>query len=796
MPGGQSETTAYDAAGRIFSRTDFNGFTTTFRYDRLNRLVGRLPDPRLLAAGSVPVTYAYDLLGRRSEMTDATGTTTYRYDSRSRLIEKATPFGTLSYSYDPAGNVVSVASSNENGTSAAYTYDALHRLLAVNEAASGASVFAYDAGDRLLGSIAPNGVSCLYAYDGLDRLTNATISSGSIDLGGFDYILDSQGRRVEARERGGRQIHYAFDPLNRLLAENVSGAAVNGSAQYEYDAAGNRLSRLSTIPGLPGAAWSYDQNDRLISDVYDQNGNTTGATLTESTTGADAAVSDAYDFEDRLVKRNNGQVQLFYDGDGNLVGKMAGGVTTVYLVDDLNPSGYTQVLEDLTSSNGMPFFVSCVNTFGHTLISQDRLDGGEWRLRFDATDGHGNVRLLSDAEGNVTDAYSYDAFGKLLEREGNSPNPYQFAGERFDADLGLYHLRARYYNPDAGRFWTADPFEGYADNPATLHKYNYCANNPVNATDPSGYETIMGNLFAQGVSLQARAAYTAFNGAMSGAAAAYDAYLSANAKPKKGDIKRAFWSGFGFGAAVGFGASYIGPAYAATIGVAAGSFFGTKATIEALQAGNTKLAIFRGAMTTMGVGFSLAATWTTAQNATTGLLSPGLKTLQSASRYVEAVESGLRPPTEPPAVVRAIVGNNYETAGIAPTTKIWGAGEMAPSMAKGASLVPARSPWPGNGGFIEGTVGRKFLMPGELIDRYGFNGGKFVSPAGTPISARAVRPGTEKLPFTTFRVAKPIEVLSGGVAPWFGENGLGTQHELPVSVNTLLKRGFLDLVPK
>jgi len=107
----------------------------------------------------------------------------------------------------------------------------------------------------------------------------------------------------------------------------------------------------------------------------------------------------------------------------------------------------------------------------------------------------------------------------------------------------------------------------------------------------------------------------------------------------------------------------------------------------------------------------------------------------------------------------------------------------------------ARSPWPGNSGFIEGTVERRFLMPGETFDRYGFGGGTFVSPAGTPFEARALRAGTEKLPFNTYQVVKPFEVNAGGVQPWFGQPGLGTQYELPVSVNTLLKRGIIKPAP-
>ena len=86
-------------------------------------------------------------------------------------------------------------------------------------------------------------------------------------------------------------------------------------------------------------------------------------------------------------------------------------------------------------------------------------------------------------------------------------------------------------------------------------------------------------------------------------------------------------------------------------------------------------------------------------------------------------------------------------------------------------------------------------MTGETIDRYGFGGGKFVSPTGTPLEMRALRPGTESLPYNNYRVVKPFEVNSGGVAPAFNQPGLGTQYELPVSIDILLKRGVIEKVP-
>ena len=60
------------------------------------------------------------------------------------------------------------------------------------------------------------------------------------------------------------------------------------------------------------------------------------------------------------------------------------------------------------------------------------------------------------------------------------------SGEQYDQDLGLYYLRARYYNPATGRFLSRDPEDGNAKIPATLHKYLYVGGNPVNWVDPRG----------------------------------------------------------------------------------------------------------------------------------------------------------------------------------------------------------------------------------------------------------------------------------------------------------------------
>jgi RHS repeat-associated protein len=100
------------------------------------------------------------------------------------------------------------------------------------------------------------------------------------------------------------------------------------------------------------------------------------------------------------------------------------------------------------------------------------------------------VHLLTDRAGLVTDQYEYEAFGGLLWQTGSTPNPHRFTGERFSSDLGLYYLRARWYNQGTGRFLTRDTYPLNAHHPIEWNRYVYTANNPVNAVDPSGHQLV------------------------------------------------------------------------------------------------------------------------------------------------------------------------------------------------------------------------------------------------------------------------------------------------------------------
>jgi len=343
--------------------------------------------------------------------------------------------------------------------------------------------YAYDSVGNLSGYLYPNGVQTNYTFNSLNRLTSLSVSKATTTLASYSYTLAAAGNRLSVTEQSGRRVNYSYDDLYRLTNETITADPVtsnNGSISYSYDAVGNRLSRSSSIAAVPSSTHAFDANDRLTTDSYDSNGNTV----------ASAGNSYSFDFENRLTSLNNGQVSIVYDGDGNRVSKTVGGVTTRYLVDDLNHTGYSQVVEEQAVVGGQSS-VARAYTYGNDLISQQQNISSNWSVSFYGYDGHGSVRLLTDASGAVTDTYTYDAFGMLIHQTGSTANDYLYAGEQRDAHLGLDYLRARYMNPATGRFWSMDEFEGFASDPLSLHKYLYVHANPTNSIDPTGNQQLV-----------------------------------------------------------------------------------------------------------------------------------------------------------------------------------------------------------------------------------------------------------------------------------------------------------------
>jgi RHS repeat-associated protein len=477
LPLGMYETFTYDPNGNMLTKTDFNGNTTAYEY---SVCCGRLM--REIYEDNSEVAFTYTGTGQRDTVTDARGTASYIYNERDRLLSVNNPDGTiLTYEYDPAGNRTSVTAPSG---ATAYAYDALNRLISVIDPDGGVTSYSYDNAGNRTGITYPNGNITEYEYDTLNRLTYLeNRKSDGVIISCFTYTLGASGNRTRVLENTGRIVNYTYDDAYRLVMENINDL-IHGSETiaYTYDVFGNRLTKTDSKGTV---VYTYDDNDRLILEdgpgytndyTYDANGNTidkSDGTVTTDYT---------YDYENRLIQVDNGtaNTSYVYDQDGIRVSSNTNGTIANYVVD--KNRDYAQVMEEKDGSGAM----TVEYVYGDDLISQERGGTDSYYLY----DGHGSTRQLTNSTEATTDTYIYDAFGIELNRTGTTENNYLYTGEQYDPNAGFYYLRARYMNPQVGRFVTTDPFEGRSFEPATLHRYLYTANNPVNMIDPSGRFTL------------------------------------------------------------------------------------------------------------------------------------------------------------------------------------------------------------------------------------------------------------------------------------------------------------------
>lgn len=435
-PLGNLTRTEYDAVGNLTRVTKSNGTVIAYGYDNLNRLADvTYPD-------TSGVGFVYDAEGRRTQMTDSLGTTQYGYDDLGRITQITDPYGnTVGYGYDAVGNRTSL--SYPGNKFVLYAYDANNRMTGVTDWLARTTSYSYDAAGRLMSANNPNGTAASYAYDNADRLTSLTnAKADSTVISSYAYTLDPIGNHTQV-----------------VQDEPLPPVHTPGTVTYVYDTE----NRLTSVNGVPNS--------------YDDNGNMTSR-------GADSFV---YDFEDRLVQSTIEGVasQYQYDGLGNRYAKTAGGVTTRYLLD--TNTKLTNVLAELDAGGT----VQAYYVYGLGLVSRIEPDGTTRCYHYDS---RGSAVSLSDSTGTITDSYAYDAFGKVINMQGGSQNPFRYIGGYgvVDDGNGMQYVRARYYDPGSGRFVNKDLKHGSGKDGQDLNRYAYALNTPTTLVDISGYSPSQG----------------------------------------------------------------------------------------------------------------------------------------------------------------------------------------------------------------------------------------------------------------------------------------------------------------
>ena len=281
---------------------------------------------------------------------------------------------------------------------------------------------------------------------------------------------------------------FQYDELNRLTEQSVTGSTtVNAS----YDAAGN-ITNKSDV-GL----YDYDGFDAGPHAVttaggttyeYDDNGNNTsssdGRVITYTTFSKPSLISKGGHATSFEYGPDRGRFKRTDTGSGGL--EVTRYVGNVEIVD--RPDGTHERKRYIAG------IAIETHYFGTNTVEDYRTTIYEYR------DHLGSVDAITDDQGVSLQDLSFDAWGQrrdsvnwtaLTEAEliafSNDLTKRGFTDHEMLDEVGVIHMNGRIYDPKIGRFLQADPFVQDPTNTQSLNRYSYVLNNPLNATDPSGY---------------------------------------------------------------------------------------------------------------------------------------------------------------------------------------------------------------------------------------------------------------------------------------------------------------------
>ena len=180
-----------------------------------------------------------------------------------------------------------------------------------------------------------------------------------------------------------------------------------------------------------------------------------------------------------------------YNADGIRTSKTVGGSEHIY---HLNGS---QIITE-TWTQGQSAMIYLYDAEGSPIGMKYRggnMADGEFEEYWFEKNLQGDIVAVYDAAGTKLISYTYDAWGNFTTTYHDAYtatshadlNPFHYRGYYYDAELEMYYLQSRYYDPVIGRFINADgQMSGVGGDMLGYNMFAYCMNNPVNMSDPTG----------------------------------------------------------------------------------------------------------------------------------------------------------------------------------------------------------------------------------------------------------------------------------------------------------------------
>jgi len=535
------ETYAYDPAGNLVQKTDALGNTVTYTYDDLNRLIQEIyPDP------NQNVTYAYDQgafgVGRRTGMTDESGSLSLSYDARGRLTTRTStvqgmPF-TFSQTYTPGGRVESV--TTPSGRTLDYTRDAMGRMegLTTTRGSTTKTLVANMTYNPFAG---PKGMSTGAGGEVDNRSGECgcieTANPGSQMEMAYTYDDNRNLLSVAAPNAPWLDQSFTYDSHNRL----TQAQGRYGNIAYTYDPVGNRLTRTVNTRT---ETYAYVPDTNRIQEItgHDPITFTLDAAGNVTAMGAKTLV---YNQHHRLVRVEEGTEILgeyTYNGLGQRAIKAVNGETTIFLYD-MNGKLVAEANETGTITAEYLYMGK---------IRMAKADPATGNLYFYLNDRLGTPLMMTDETNTVVWEAMVRPFGETMVNPNSTVvNHLRLPGQYYDEETGLHYNYHRYYDPRTGRYLRADPI-GLSGG---INIHLYALNNPINIIDMLGLWYIDFNVtvgfvggITAGVMVSDKGAYPYIGGGLMtgpGASVTYSPY-----DPIPGEtvaLQGGCWGGFQYG---------------------------------------------------------------------------------------------------------------------------------------------------------------------------------------------------------------------------------------------------------